>query len=770
MSNFNKAQKRPNGGYRGSIRKKLMLIFLALSLVPTLAVGLFTYLQNRQTIEQITREDLSRSAELTDSAINRWISERMDDMQVIAGLARVQTLDTQKAGEAIQEYFDQWKIYENIGLSDLSGYTIYRADGKTISIADRDYFQAALKGETVISDALISKASGKLVFVIATPVLINGKVAAVVSGTLPTTTFNEFLNQLQKGKTGEAYLVNSQGLFLTPSRFAAELINEGRIQKMAELELKAENEGVKSALAGQGINGTYKNYRGQVVFGEYRPIAITGWALVVEQSQSEAFEKINRLGLYTLALLVLIGMAVLLVAVPVARMFARPISQITRAAKTIVEKDLSNLAVEMKALAQGDLTRKLHFEYQPLDIRLNDEIGQMAATFNLMLEHFVEIGSSFDTMTTGLRGNIAKIQNSAMALQFSSSHLALAANQAGEVTGQIATTVQTIAESTQTQSLSTAQTFDNVEKMSSLTGSIADGAVEQAAAVEKTAALAMQIGFSMQEVSAGTQKVAQNSSETVASAGVGAKIVQENIQVMQDVHQKVNNCHQIIAEMSRHSNQIGSIIATIQEIASQTNLLSLNAAIEAARAGSSGKGFAVVADEVRRLADRTARAAKEVSLLISGIQNSAGQAMVSIEESVSGVNQGVAYAGHTNQALDKIVQSSQALLDQAKNSAQNAQQVEKAIQELMDAMQIVSVVVDQNQKATRDMAIKTGEIVHLMDEVAQAGTGNSASTEQLASAAEEMSAQVEEVTASAHALDEMSQALKTIVASFRLEA
>lgn len=68
------------------------------------------------------------------------------------------------------------------------------------------------------------------------------------------------------------------------------------------------------------------------------------------------------------------------------------------------------------------------------------------------------------------------------------------------------------------------------------------------------------------------------------------------------------------------------------------------------------------------------------------------------------------------------------------------------------------------------MAIKTGEIVHLMDEVAQAGTGNSASTEQLASAAEEMSAQVEEVTASAHALDEMSQALKTIVASFRLEA
>jgi len=221
--------------------------------------------------------------------------------------------------------------------------------------------------------------------------------------------------------------------------------------------------------------------------------------------------------------------------------------------------------------------------------------------------------------------------------------------------------------------------------------------------------------------------------------------------------------------MGAKSDQIGVIIETIDDIASQTNLLALNAAIEAARAGEHGKGFAVVADEVRKLAERSSVATKEIGALIKSIQSTVSESVVAMEEGIQEVENGVVRANQAGEALSSILKTADMVYQGSKESVAVAQQAIQASNQLVSAMDNVSSVVERNSAATTTMGSHSETVNSAMENIASISEENSAAVEEVSAAAEEMSAQVEEVTASAQALSEMSHHLMETVKRFKVE-
>jgi methyl-accepting chemotaxis protein len=244
--------------------------------------------------------------------------------------------------------------------------------------------------------------------------------------------------------------------------------------------------------------------------------------------------------------------------------------------------------------------------------------------------------------------------------------------------------------------------------------------------------------------------------------------LEDTLRGMQAIKAKVDQTAQKVEEMGSRSNQIGAIVGTIEEIASQTNLLALNAAIEAARAGEQGKGFAVVADEVRKLAEKSAAATREITDLVQSIQSSAGEAVQAMGESAEEVEKGVLLAQQSRQVLDTILQAAEKGKTSGETIAVAAEKMTRLAGELSNAMNTVSSVVEGNTSATERMATGSDEVSQAIENIASVSEENSAAVEEVAASTEEMNAQAKQVTAASSALEEMARGLKDLVAQFKL--
>jgi methyl-accepting chemotaxis protein len=237
---------------------------------------------------------------------------------------------------------------------------------------------------------------------------------------------------------------------------------------------------------------------------------------------------------------------------------------------------------------------------------------------------------------------------------------------------------------------------------------------------------------------------------------------------MQNIKQRVGVSAEKVQEMGARSDQIGDIVVAIEDIASQTNLLALNAAIEAARAGEAGKGFAVVADEVRKLAERASSATKEIGGLIKAIQKTVSEAVTAMDEGAKEVERGVVIANEAGSALNEILTAAEAVNQQAEQAAAAAEQMSASANELVSAVDSVSAVVEENTAATEQMSAGSSEVTQAIENIASVSEENSAAVEEVSASAEEMSAQVEEVSASAQTLAELAKSLNEVVYQYKL--
>ncbi|SNB47072.1 methyl-accepting chemotaxis protein [Geobacter sp. DSM 9736] len=268
------------------------------------------------------------------------------------------------------------------------------------------------------------------------------------------------------------------------------------------------------------------------------------------------------------------------------------------------------------------------------------------------------------------------------------------------------------------------QVAENAQEVASAAGKVQAVSQDMASGTATVAEQATTVATATEEMAATYGEVAQNcmmaaesSQKANEKAVSGTAVVEETVRVMSRIAARVKESAQTVEQLGARSDEIGKIIGTIEDIADQTNLLALNAAIEAARAGEQGRGFAVVADEVRALAERTTKATREIGEMIKAIQQETKGAVASMDEGVREVEKGTGDAAKSGEALQEILDQINSVTMEINQIATAAEQQTATTAEISQNVQRISEVVSETSRGAKDSAQAAERLAGLASEL-----------------------------------------------------
>ncbi len=579
------------------------------------------------------------------------------------------------------------------------------------------------------------------------------------------------VSKIKVFESGYAFLISNSGIFVSAPDKA--LIGNQTLTNFAKEKDAPQLEKIvtETQAGSSGFVNTIDPFTGKTVTMFYSPVKTGNWSLVIVAPDEEMLSGMYQLRL-TLVIVCIAGILLMIALIWfVTTRLTRPIIAVSKAADQIASGDLDLV------LVSGD----------------QDEIGQTISAFNRMITYLKEmavvaqrvadgdlttniqpqsardtLGTAFARMVKNLHTSLGLVGETAGTLLGASGQMSTSASQTGTATREIAATIQQVSDGISQQAQAISSTASSVEELGRAIDGVARGAQEQAGAIAKASQMATRISQAIEQVTSNAQAVTRDSAEAARYSRDGARTVSETITGMETIRTKVGFSAAKVEEMGARSEEIGAIVETIEDIASQTNLLALNAAIEAARAGEQGKGFAVVADEVRKLAERSSLATKEIAGLIKGIQKTVDEAVKAMKESASEVEAGVQRANSSGEVLNNILGSAESVFKQAEEAGGAAARVSAAASELVGAVNSVSTVIEQNTAATEEMAANSNELTQAIENIASVSEENSAAAQEVRAATKEVATQVNHVSDSATNMMKLAQKLQAVVEKFKL--
>lgn len=655
-------------------RKLSTKISFAISIVVTLClvVLFFTANSNMTTsMRQAGSDNMLTSLESKTQIIEEYVNESEAIMKAFSKSSELKAYLKDPNNQSLQvaaqkcteNFYSDLENWEGIYLSDFNTHVLTHSNTSAIGITMRKddsltSLQKSIREANGIYNVgiILSPASKKLVLSMYCPIYDDdGKTILGFVGGGPFTANLETvldklkINGLENVKytlinvnTGTYIFHEDEALLNTQTEDPVHLSIIDAIKKNPQID--------KNMIEYTGTDG--KKY-----MAVYKNISSRGWALILSDSADEIYAQANA-NRNILAVICLLSLVlIIIISSLVIKNKIKPLHQITNVAQRIADGDVD---VE-------------------LNVKTNDEIGQLSDTLNLTIGRLQNYQGYIDEMSETLE----KMEHGDMTVELHRNYVGKFEKLKKHLYSYIKNTSNVL----YSINVAAEQVAVGAGQVSNGAQSLSQGATEQASSIEQLSAAIMEISEHIKKSAEHAKTASEKSNRSSAEIMESNRKMQEMIMAMQDISEK--------------SGEISKIIKTIEDIAFQTNILALNAAVEAARAGAAGKGFAVVADEVRNLAGKSAEAAKSTTALIQG--------------TVEAVEKGTQIMNETAQSLSSVVEAESAVND----------------------------IIQQIATATDEQATSVAQVTQGIEQISAVVQTNSATAEQSAAASEELSGQAQ---------------------------
>jgi methyl-accepting chemotaxis protein len=607
-------------------------------------------------------------AETQDSRVQArmYVVESLANRSVIRGQLGDRESTLEEKLQVLREELETAKElgFKEFTLVDREGNG-HICNGGTVQVADRDYFKTAISGKSCVSSTIISKADGSVIFAYNAPVrhYQTNEIIGILSGIVDGAKFSELVGSVTYAQTGYAFAVDGAGKMIA-HRDVESVTSQANYLEQAKSDPSLDSLAgvISKMIAGEEGAGSY-TFEGVDKLCAYAPIGTTGWSVAVTAPRDEVLARAGGLKRSML----LISAIVIFAAVMLVVLFMRSMTAGITAA-----------AAHLGVIAEGDFTRTVPERH----LRLRDEVGKMAR--------------AVDEMQNRMKALLSGIKEDAKTLAQSSETLGAASEEIAASSGEVAKAIQ----------------------------QVAAGASDQSGHLQDILRLAEDMASSLERVRAELEKVRANSEESSKLADVGKKELDLLVNSIRAVRESFNTVTERLSALSGSVNQIGEILEVINGIADQTNLLALNAAIEAARAGEAGRGFAVVADEVRKLAEQSRASSDKIRDLLTSIGSETSEVVRTSNDTGQQVASQLEKAEKTIKAFDNILQAVAAIVPMIEATYREVDATVKAKDTVLDRVQSVSAVAEEAAASSQEISASAEEL--------------SASTEEIASGAQEI--------------------------------
>lgn len=627
-----------------NIQTKLIVAFTLILVIPSISIGMIGTLTARDAVEQEVLSGIGENINLLNTSIDNVFEAKIHDIETMSGMFTVNLFNGESSPDVrgiLNPYIQLHPEAQAAFVGTKEGVYIREP---WIEMPDgydprkRDWYIDAMekKGEIVISDPYISASTGDMVVTVS-KITADGE--AVVAVDMQLSYLQKLSNQVKVGKDGYALILDRNKVYVAhPSKEAGSEAEEKFYKNLydrAEGEFSYELDGEQQIM--------------RFVTNE-----LTGWKIGGNLYSSEISSKASPIIQRAILIIVVATVIGAIIIFFIIKSIIKPIRELKMKAITVSKGDLTEL----------------------IEIRSNDEIGQL--------------GEAFNEMQSSLSKLVHEVEHHAEQVAASSEELTASAEQTTSATEQVSASIQEVANSAEKQ------THD----------------------VEKSAQILAEVAESVSLIANHSTKVSESAYHTTVQAELGGQVVTSTVNQMKSIHNSVEESNTMIRSLYERSKEVNSILDVITGIAGQTNLLALNAAIEAARAGEHGKGFAVVADEVRKLAEQSQTSVRKIYEIVQGIEQDTENSVRIMARVTDEVQVGVEISLEAIEKFNQIVESANEVTPQMEEISSAAKQMSAFVQEVLGTTKTLSLMAQDNAATSEEVAASTQEQLASMEEIA----------------------------------------------------